>query len=52
MAVDMIRRKKRMENYLKVIISQIVTAKSLKDIDEAFNVDNYMPFKTVMEWKM
>ena len=52
MAVDMIRRKKRMENYLKVIISQIVTTKNLKDIDEAFNVDNYMPFKTVMEWKM
>lgn len=52
MAVDMIRRKKRMENYLKVIISQVVTTKTLKDIDEAFNIDNYMPFKTVMEWKM
>lgn len=52
MAVDMIQRKKRMENYLKVIISRIVTTKNLKDIDEAFNVDNYMPFKTVMEWKM
>ena len=52
MAVGMIQRKKRMENYLKVIISQIVITKNLKDIDEAFNIDNYMPFKTVMEWKM
>ena len=52
MAVGMISRKKRMENYLKVIISQVVPTKNPKDIDEAFNVDNYMPFKTVMEWKM
>lgn len=52
MAVGMIQRKKRMENYLKVIISQIVTTRNLNDIDKAFNVDNYMPFKTVMEWKM
>ena len=52
MAVDMIRRKKRMENYLKVIISQVVETKNLKDIDKAFRVDHSMPFKTVMEWKM
>lgn len=52
MAVNMIRSKKRMENYLKVIISQIIVTKNLKDIDKAFNSDNYMPFKTVMEWKM
>ena len=52
MAVDMIRRKKRMENYLKVIISEVVVIKNLKDIDEAFNIDNNMPFKTVMEWKI
>ena len=52
MAVGMIQRKKRMENYLKVIISEVVTIKNLKNIDEAFNVDNYMPFKTVMDWKI
>lgn len=52
MAVDMIKRKKRMENYLKVIISKMIPAKSLQDISEAFNVDNYLPFKTVIEWKM
>lgn len=52
MAVGMIQRKKRVENYLKVIISEVVTIKNLKNIDEAFNIDNYMPFKTVMEWKI
>lgn len=52
MAVGMIGRKKRMENYLKVIISQVVTARTLRDINEAFNIDNYAPFKTVIEWKM
>lgn len=52
MAVAMIRRKKRMENYLKVIISQVVEVESLGDINRAFQIDNAVPFKTVMEWKM
>lgn len=52
MAVSMIERKKRMENYLKVIISRVVTTRQIQDIEEAFHVDNYLPFKTVMEWEM
>ena len=52
MAADMIRRKKRMENYLKVIISQVISVGSLPDIDRAFHEDTVLPFKTVMEWKI
>lgn len=52
MAVDMIRRKKRMENYLKVIISQVISVGSLSDIDRAFHEDTVLPFKTVMKWDM
>lgn len=52
MALGMIQKRKRMENYLKVIISQVVTAESLQDINRAFQVDNALPFKTVIRWKM
>ena len=52
MAVAMIGRKKRMENYLKVIISQVVPVENLRDVNRAFQSDGAMPFKTVMEWKM
>ena len=52
MALGMIRRKKRMENYLKVIISRVVTAESLQDINRAFQEDSALPFKTVIRWKM
>lgn len=52
MALAMIQRKKRMENYLKVIISQVIPAESLQDINRAFEEDNVLPFKTVIQWKM
>lgn len=52
MAIAMIQRKKRMENYLKVIISQVVQAESLQDIHTAFHTEDSLPFKTVIQWKM
>ncbi len=52
MAVDMIQRKKRMENYLKVIISQVVRTDCLDDINTAFYGDQTVPFKTVIQWNM
>lgn len=52
MAVAMIQRKKRMENYLKVIISQVVPVEDLGDINRAFDSDHSIPFKTVMEWRV
>jgi len=52
MALSMIQRKKRMENYLKVIISQIVTVENLHDIHTAFRTDVAQPFKTVIQWRV
>ena len=52
MALAMIKRKKRMENYLKVIISQVVTVENLQDIHRAFQTENSLPFKTVIQWKI
>lgn len=49
-AVGIIRRKKRVENYLKVILSQEVEVQTVQDIRRAFHTDTALPFKTVMRW--
>lgn len=49
-ALSIIQRKKRVENYLKVIISQEVEIQSVQDIRQAFYTDTALPFKTVMRW--
>ena len=49
-AVSIIQQKKRVENYLKVIISQTISAESVQDMNQAFHTDTTLPFKTVIKW--
>lgn len=49
-ALSIIQRKKRMENYLKVIVSQEVEVRTTQEIRQAFQTDAALPFKTVIRW--
>ena len=51
-AISLISSNKQMEGYLNAIISQIIQIRSIEDINKAFHIDNNIPFKTILEWRM
>lgn len=51
-AISLISSNKQMEGYLNAIISQIIQIRSIEDINKAFYIDNNVPFKTILEWRM